>query len=147
MPSSTTTARPAARASSWAPADAGSLGPGWHHAEPSPGGADGRGGLRWSMAECWFYLQGDAAWSALEMRLSPQPRDTWAELWLDGLCVGRLAVPKDQPNVLRWQSAAPVPAGQLVECRVLCGVFVPAREGMGADARELGLHVAEIACA
>ena len=122
--------------------DAGSLGPGWHHAEPSPDG----GGLRWSMGECWFYLQGDAEWSAVVMRLAPQPRDTWAELWVDGLCVGRVDVPQGRPNALRWQLAAPVAAGQLVECRVLCGVFVPMREGMGPDARELGLHVAEIAC-
>src|SRR5262245_15767722 len=47
-----------------ATADGGSLGPGWHHAEPS---ADGHGGQRWSMAECWFYLQGDAPWTAVSM--------------------------------------------------------------------------------
>ena len=73
----------------------------------------------------------------------PQPRDTWAELWLDGVLVQRLSVPKESPNELRW-TVPPVPAGRLVECRARCGTFVPMREGLGQDPRELGLHVASI---
>ncbi|HEX6811372.1 MAG TPA: glycosyltransferase family 2 protein [Planctomycetota bacterium] len=121
-------------------ADSGSLGPGWHHAEPK---AHGHAGLRWSMRECWFYLQGSAPWTAVHMTLAPQPRDTWAELWLDGVLLQRLDVPKDTPNELRWTTPS-VPAERLVECRIECGTFVPMKEGLGQDPRELGLHVASI---
>ncbi len=123
--------------------DAGSLGPGWHHPEPA---ADGTGGWRWSMAECWFYLQRDADWTAVQMTLVPHPRDTWAELWIDGVVVGRQPVAKDQPHVLRWDLPTAMLPRQLAECRLRCGVFVPKAEGLGDDARELGLHVATIDC-
>ncbi|HEX5054292.1 MAG TPA: glycosyltransferase family 2 protein [Planctomycetota bacterium] len=126
-----------------ATADAGSLGPGWHHPEPGP---EGRGSLRWSMAECWFYLRRDAPWSSVHVSLVPQPLDTWAELRVDGLLVARLAVAKDRPHELRWTLPAPVPAGQLAECRIVCAAFVPRQHGMGDDARELGLHVATMRC-
>jgi len=73
----------------------------------------------------------------------PQPRDTWAELWFDGVQMQRLQVPQGSPNQLRW-TVPTVAAGRLVECRVRCGTFVPMREGLGQDSRELGLHVASI---
>ncbi|MBL9077500.1 MAG: glycosyltransferase family 2 protein [Planctomycetes bacterium] len=121
--------------------DAGSLGPGWHHAEP---GAHGFAGLRWTMAECWFYLCRPTAWRTVVLVLVPQPLDTWAELWVDGVCVGRQDVPKDRPNELRFSLPQPAPAGGVVECRLLGGAFVPKQRGMGDDTRELGLHVAAI---
>ena len=121
-------------------ADSGSLGPGWHQVEKSN---NGHPALRWSMAECWFYLRGTSPWSAVLMSLVPQPRDTWAELWFDGVQMQRLQVPQGSPNQLRW-TVPTVAAGRLVECRVRCGTFVPMREGLGQDSRELGLHVASI---
>jgi GT2 family glycosyltransferase len=124
-------------------ADAGSLGPGWHHAEPAD---DGHGGLRWSMAECWFYVQAEAPWSTVSMTLVPQPLDSFAELWVDGVALAKLPVQRGVPHELRWTLPSPVPGGTLAECRAVCGTFVPAREGMGQDARELGLHVASIRC-
>src|SRR4030095_3053450 len=54
-------------------ADSGCLGPGWHQVEKSN---NGHPALRWSMAECWFYLRGTSPWSAVLMSLVPQPRDT-----------------------------------------------------------------------
>lgn len=121
--------------------DAGSLGPGWHHAEP---GAHGHAGLRWTMAECWLYLSKPEPWREVVVTLVPQPLDTWAELWVDGVCVGRQDVPRDRPNELRWQLPAPAPAGAVVECRLVCDAFVPKERGMGGDTRELGLHVAAV---
>ncbi len=123
-------------------ADAGSLGPGWHHPEPGP---DGAGGMRWSMAECWFYLRReDAAWSTVRMSVVPQPLDTWAELWADGEMVGRRELPHGAPHELEWTLPVPAEKGCIVECRAVCRTFVPMREGMGGDPRELGLHVTTI---
>ncbi|MEO6597051.1 MAG: glycosyltransferase family 2 protein, partial [Planctomycetota bacterium] len=123
--------------------DTGSLGPGWHHPEP---GSEGHGGLRWTMAECWFYLQSERPWSKVHMTLVAQPLDSWAELWVDGLLVERVTVAKNQPNELCWTLATAQPAGQLAECRIVCSAFVPMQHGMGGDSRELGLHVATIRC-
>jgi hypothetical protein len=93
-------------------ADSGSLGPGWHHAEK---GNNGHPGMRWSMAECWFYLQANAPWTAVLMTLVPQPRDTWAELWIGG-AVQRLPCRRTRrTNCAGW---CPRSAGRLVECRV-----------------------------
>lgn len=121
--------------------DSGSLGPGWHHPEPA---ADGNGGLRWSMGECWFYLQGSKPWRAVRMSVVPQPLDGRAELWIDGVFAGRLDVARGAPHELEWPLPTPAPAGRLVECRLVCSTFVPKREGLGDDLRELGLHVASI---
>jgi glycosyltransferase involved in cell wall biosynthesis len=133
-------ARPRARITMGAD-DVGSLGPGWHHAEP---GAHGHNGMRWTMAECWFFLAAMKPWRTVVVLLVPQPRDTWAELWVDGICQGRQPVPRDQPNELRWTLPTAAPADQSIECRVRCQAFVPKLEGMGGDTRELGLHVATI---
>ncbi|MBX3462909.1 MAG: glycosyltransferase family 2 protein [Planctomycetes bacterium] len=122
-------------------ADAGSLGPGWHHPEPP---AHGHTGLRWTMAGCWFYLAAPAAWREVVVTLVPQPLDTWAELWADGVCLGRQEVPRDRAQVLRWRLPENAPAGQVVECRLRCGAFVPKDRGLGGDTRELGLHVAAL---
>lgn len=124
-----------------ATADAGSLGTGWHHAEPSP---DGKGGQRWSMAECWFYLRSDAPVRGVQMTVQPQPLDSWAELQVDGIVVQRLEVARGVPHRLEWTLPRPAPANAVVECRVRCGAFVPAKQGMGGDTRELGLYVASI---
>ncbi|MBL8728481.1 MAG: glycosyltransferase family 2 protein [Planctomycetes bacterium] len=121
--------------------DAGSLGPGWHHPEP---GAHGHEGLRWTMAKCWFYVAAAKPWRTVALTLVPQPLDTWAELWVDGICVGRQDVPRDRPNELRWQLPAESPADRVIECSLVCGAFVPKERGMGGDTRELGLHVAVI---
>jgi GT2 family glycosyltransferase len=121
--------------------DQGSLGPGWHHPEPA---AHGHDGLRWTMAESWFFLAAEQPWRTVVVTLVPQPLDTWAELWVDGLCIGRQPVPKDQPNELRWQLPTPAPAEQVIECRLVCEAFVPKERGMGGDTRELGLHVASV---
>ena len=121
--------------------DTGSLGPGWHHAEPA---AHGHAGLRWTMGESWFYVQGDAPWTAVALQLVPQPHDTWAELWIDGVCTQRVAVAQGVPHALRFAAGEAVPAGRLAECRLLCGTFVPRERGMGDDTRELGLHVGAI---
>lgn len=122
--------------------DAGSLGPGWHHPEPS---ADGKGGQRWSMAECWFYLRrDDAPWRAVRVQVVPQPLDSWVELWIDGVQAQRHALARGVAHELSWSLPAPAPTGRIVECRLVCRPFVPAKEGMGDDSRELGLHVAAI---
>jgi glycosyltransferase involved in cell wall biosynthesis len=120
--------------------DAGCLGPGWHHAE-----REGATGVRWTMGECWFYLRSERPFGAVRLDLVPAARDSFAELAADGTSLGRVEVPAGQPNVLRWTLPAGIPAGQVLECRLRCGTFVPVREGMGADARELGLHVRGIA--
>ncbi len=122
-------------------ADSGSLGPGWHHSEPA---AHGHAGLRWTMAACWFFLCKPAPWRTVVVTLVPQPLDTWAELWVDGVCIGRQDVPRDRANELRWELPQPAPADAVVECRLLCDAFVPKDRGMGGDTRELGLHVAAI---
>lgn len=121
--------------------DRGCLGPGWHHPEPA---ADGNGGLRWSMGECWFYLQSEVLWHEVRMAVVPQPLDTWAELWIDGILVQRHTVARGVPHELAWTLPTPAKAGRLVECRLRCGTFVPQREGMGDDTRELGLHITTI---
>ncbi len=121
--------------------DKGALGPGWHHPEPGEGG---QGGLRWSMAECWFFLKSDRPSTAVRLSVVPQPLPSWAELWADGICVGRQDLPAGTSHDFRWQLPDTVPAGQVIECRVLCKAFVPRTEGMGGDDRELGLHVCRI---
>lgn len=122
--------------------DDGCLGPGWHHPEPP---ANGQPGMRWSMAESWFYLQHEQPWNTVQVTAVPMPLDGEVELWVDGLSRGKLVVPRGQPAELRWQLPTPVPAGRLVECRWRCSAFVPKQHGMGDDTRELGLHVAAIA--
>lgn len=121
--------------------DKGALGPGWHHPEPGEGG---QGGLRWSMAECWFFLKSEQPSTAVRLSVVPQPLPSWAELWADGICVGRQELPAGVSLDFRWQLPDIVPAGQVIECRVLCKAFVPRVSGMGGDDRELGLHVCRI---
>ncbi|HLQ37140.1 MAG TPA: glycosyltransferase family 2 protein [Planctomycetota bacterium] len=124
--------------------DRGCLGPGWNHAEPA---GDRQGGVRWSMAECWCYLQRPEPWRQVRVEIAPQPRDSWAELWVEGVQVGRLEVRQGVPQVLEFTLAEAVADGRLVECSLRCGTFSPLREGLGNDARELGLRVARIRAA
>lgn len=122
--------------------DRGALGPGWHHPEP---GADGQGGLRWSMGECWFYLRrDDEEWREVAVAIAPQPFAGWAELVVDGLPLERHDVPAGVATELRWRLPEPAAAKQVVECFLRCHTFVPQEHGMGQDSRRLGLHVARI---
>ncbi len=123
-------------------ADQGSLGPGWHQAEP---GQAGRGGQRWSMAECWFYLARPDGIGTVTVHAHPRPRDGWAELWIDGIALPRQPITQGKPIALTWQLPQAIPAGTTAECRLLCRAFVPLQEGMGQDNRELGLSVTRIA--
>jgi len=124
--------------------DRACLGPGWNHAEPGEGRYQG---FRWSMAECWCYLQQPESWRQVRVDIAPQPRDTWAELWLDAVKVRRIEVQQGTPLVLEFDLADAVADGRLVECGLRCGTFSPLREGLGNDARELGLRVARISVA
>ena len=116
--------------------DQGSLGPGWHHAEP---------GHRWSMGECWFYLQSDRPWRTVRVTIAPRPLPSFAELSVDGIPRGRIEIEPGKPYELRWEVSEGVPAGQLAECHVTCKPFVPKDEGMGPDGRVLGLLVSAMA--
>jgi hypothetical protein len=120
--------------------DQRSLGPGWYGAEPVAGQDLS---TRWCKAEAWFYLRPEQDAQTLHLRLAGGPVATDYRIFCGTIELGGGSLDDDQVRAVAFELPEPVPAETLLEVRLTCRTFNPKMAGLGEDARDLGIRLAE----